>query len=157
MNFPMPIFLRKYVLKSVGKIPKSGISRTYGKPKFNFLRNCHQVLEWLNPSPTINESFYCYYFQKCLGLSDILSSAIIMGVQWFFILALFYISLIVNEVEHLFMSSLVICVCSFVKCLFKSIICLLEFSKFFIYALNSNPLSDTHIVNIYSQLLTSFS
>ena len=105
------------VLVSSVCMPSSGIAGSYGSSVSSFLRNLYTLLH--SGCPVLH-SLFPYPLQHLL-LVDFWIAAILTRVKWYLVVVLICISLIMSDVELLFMCLLAICMSSLEKCLFSSL------------------------------------
>ena len=107
-----------------GSIPSSRIAESCSSSIFSFLRSFYTVFHsactnWYSHWQGVRVPFAPHTHWHLLFVL-ILMVAIQTDMRWYLVVLLICISLMINNVEHLFMGLLPICMSALEKCLFRS-------------------------------------
>ena len=120
MNICMHVSFSVKVLS--GYMPKNGIAVSYGWIYVQFSEVPLQCFpQWLYqfiPTSRVGGFPFRHTLSR-ICYDDLFIMGILTGLRWYLIVVFIYISLIISDVEHVFMCLLVICTSSLEKCLFR--------------------------------------
>ena len=118
MNTRVQVYVDIY-FHFFGYIPRSGITGLYSNSMFNLLRNCQIAFKEAATFHTVTNCIWGFPFlillpNTCCYLSFFII-ATLLGVKWYCIVVLISVYIIANDVMHLIIWFLGICVSSIIK------------------------------------------